>query len=53
MLAHYLPDLKARCYFVGPQGFMTAINSALSELGIDEDRRHFEHFGPSRPLDAA
>ncbi|OZT74877.1 NO-inducible flavohemoprotein [Vreelandella boliviensis] len=53
LLAHYLPDLKARCYFVGPQGFMTAINSALSELGIDEDRRHFEHFGPSRPLDAA
>ncbi|PCF96023.1 globin domain-containing protein [Vreelandella nigrificans] len=53
LLAHYLPSLKTRCYFVGPQGFMTAINSALSELGIGEDRRHFEHFGPSRPLGVA
>ncbi|MGM0834172.1 NO-inducible flavohemoprotein [Vreelandella venusta] len=53
LLADYLPGPMARCYFVGPQGFMTAINSALAELGISADRRHFEHFGPSRPLDAA
>ncbi|MWJ28986.1 NO-inducible flavohemoprotein [Halomonas sp. ZH2S] len=53
LLARYLPNAKTRCYFVGPQGFMTAINGALSDLGVNEDRRHFEHFGPSRPLDVA
>lgn len=32
---------------------MSAIDKALAELGIDESRRHYEHFGPSRPLDVA
>lgn len=53
LLARYLPHGEPRCYFVGPQGFMTAVNSALTELGVADDRRHYEHFGPSRPLDAA
>lgn len=53
ILEHYLPKGQPRCYFVGPQGFMSAVDKALAELGIEEDRRHFEHFGPSRPLDAA
>ncbi|MCE8004633.1 NO-inducible flavohemoprotein [Billgrantia ethanolica] len=53
LLEHYLPSGQPRCYFVGPQGFMSAIDRALAELGIEEERRHFEHFGPSRPLDAA
>ncbi|WP_404375831.1 NO-inducible flavohemoprotein [Vreelandella aquamarina] len=53
LLARYLPAPTTRCYFVGPQGFMSAVNNALSELGVGEDRRHFEHFGPSRPLNAA
>ncbi|MCE8013772.1 NO-inducible flavohemoprotein [Billgrantia desiderata] len=53
LLERYLPAGKPRCYFVGPQGFMSAIDEALAELGVEEERRHFEHFGPSRPLDAA
>ncbi|MCC5883495.1 MAG: NO-inducible flavohemoprotein [Halomonas sp.] len=53
LLEHYLPPGKPRCYFVGPQGFMSAMDQALAELGVDESRRHFEHFGPSRPLGAA
>ncbi|WP_404295250.1 globin domain-containing protein [Halomonas sp.] len=52
LLAHLLPE-KARCYFVGPQGFMTAVDRALVDLGVPAERRHYEHFGPSRPLDAA
>jgi nitric oxide dioxygenase len=52
LLAGLLPD-GARCYFVGPQGFMTAVNQALADLGVPEERRHYEHFGPSRPLDVA
>ncbi|MBA2779663.1 NO-inducible flavohemoprotein [Billgrantia kenyensis] len=53
LLRSYLPESNPRCYFVGPQGFMSAVDQALAELGIEADRRHFEHFGPSRPLDAA
>lgn len=45
-----LPTAQARCYFVGPQGFMTAVNNSLEALGIPQARRHYEHFGPSRPL---
>ena len=52
LLASLLPE-DARCYFVGPQGFMTAMDQALAELGVPGERRHYEHFGPSRPLDAA
>ncbi|MBB3140434.1 NO-inducible flavohemoprotein [Halomonas organivorans] len=52
LLARYLPE-GARCYFVGPQGFMTAVDRALSMLGVPDERRHYEHFGPARPLDAA
>ncbi|NWN81931.1 MAG: nitric oxide dioxygenase [Halomonas sp.] len=52
LLASYLPE-GGRCYFVGPQGFMTAIDGALAELGVPDERRHYEHFGPSRPLGVA
>lgn len=52
LLASYLPK-GGRCYFVGPQGFMTAVDRALAELGVPAERRHYEHFGPSQPLDAA
>ena len=53
LLRRYLHDATTRCYFVGPQGFMSTVNQALAELGVEEERRHFEHFGPARPLDAA
>src|SRR5690554_6940048 len=52
LLARLLPE-DARCYTVGPQGFMSAVDRALAELGVPAERRHHEHFGPSRPLDAA
>lgn len=52
LLARLLPE-GARCYTVGPQGFMSAVDRALADLGIPPERRHHEHFGPSRPLDAA
>ena len=52
LLEQHLPE-GARCYYVGPQSFMTAVDAALVELGIPADRRHFEQFGPSRPLATA
>lgn len=53
LLAEYLPSKEARCYFVGPHGFMAAVNRSLETLGIAADRRHFEHFGPESALEAA
>lgn len=47
LLQQYLPDADARCYFVGPRGFMVAVEQALETLGIPADRRHSETFGPS------
>ncbi|WP_077531050.1 NO-inducible flavohemoprotein [Vreelandella utahensis] len=53
LLAQHLPDPAARCYFVGPEAFMQTVDAALDALGVSENRRHFEYFGPSRPLRAA
>lgn len=52
LLARHLPDSATRCYFVGPEGFMKTVDAALDALGVVESRRHFEYFGPSRPLRA-
>lgn len=37
-------------YFCGPVPFMKAVNRSLKELGIQEDRIHFEFFGPKGDL---
>ena len=38
-------------YFCGPVPFMKAINAALKDLGVTEDRIHFEFFGPMASLE--
>lgn len=53
LLSQHLPDPSARCYFVGPEPFMQTVDAALEALGVSESRRHYEHFGPARPLRAA
>ncbi len=46
-------DLKeAEFYFCGPVPFMKAINGALKELDVAENRIHFEFFGPMASLEA-
>jgi nitric oxide dioxygenase len=39
-------------YFCGPTPFMKAIYRSLKELGINEERIHFEFFGPKGDLAA-
>ncbi|WP_053368529.1 NO-inducible flavohemoprotein [Bacillus sp. FJAT-27245] len=43
---------KADFYFCGPVPFMRAIYRALKELGVNEERIHFEFFGPKGNLEA-
>ncbi|OCA88140.1 nitric oxide dioxygenase [Bacillus sp. FJAT-27225] len=45
-----VPVDEADFYFCGPVPFMRAINSALKEMGVGEDRIHFEFFGPKGNL---
>lgn len=49
LLAQLLPCKDTRCYFVGPQPFMSLVDKALEDLGIPREKRHYESFGPSRP----
>ncbi|GEN23591.1 flavohemoprotein [Halomonas cupida] len=53
LLQRLLPGTDTQCYFVGPEGFMSAVDGYLAALGIGTDQRHYEQFGPSRPLQAA
>ncbi|MHB0776273.1 globin domain-containing protein [Halomonas sp. WWR20] len=50
LISLYLPGGSPQVYFVGPQGFMSCIDDALEALGIPPAQRHYEHFGPARPL---
>jgi nitric oxide dioxygenase len=52
LLADCLP-VQARCYFVGPHGFMALIDQELERLGVPVSKRHYEHFGPAVVLNAA
>lgn len=38
-------------YFCGPVPFMKAINRSLKELGVNEEKIHFEFFGPMGNLE--
>ncbi len=41
---------NAHYYFCGPIGYMSMVNSTLTEWGIPEDRIHYEVFGPHKSL---
>ncbi|WP_243297738.1 NO-inducible flavohemoprotein [Bacillus litorisediminis] len=42
---------KSQFYFCGPIGFMKHVFGTLKEIGIDEDRIHYEFFGPSMSIE--
>ena len=42
----------AEAYFLGPKPFMAFVDGALARIGIAQDRRHFEFFGPAEALAA-
>lgn len=41
----------ADAYFLGPKPFMGFVNKALAQIGLPDERRHFEFFGPAEALD--
>ncbi len=52
-LTRSTPYQQATYYFCGPKPFMQSIYTALKELGVEEDRIHFEFFGPRQDITSA
>ncbi|WHY02925.1 NO-inducible flavohemoprotein [Neobacillus sp. DY30] len=50
-LAKNIPTVDADFYFCGPVPFMKSINTSLRNLGVAEERIHFEFFGPKGSLE--
>lgn len=51
-LRNWLPaGLDCDVYFLGPKPFMAAIKRFLSALGVPDERRRYEFFGPAEALD--
>jgi nitric oxide dioxygenase len=51
-LAEHLPTADSEFYLCGPKAFMQCIKTSLEELGVDEERIHYEFFGPKQVLSA-
>ena len=50
-LKDHVSLVDADFYFCGPVPFMKAINRSLKDLGVNEERIHFEFFGPKGSLE--
>lgn len=50
-LQSILPDQRGDFYLCGPLPFMKAMYRLLKEWDVEEDRIHYEVFGPTRHLD--
>ena len=50
VLSRWLKKPDADVYFCGPKPFMTAVNTALQNLGFEDKQLHYEVFGPSTRL---
>lgn len=51
LLSRWLPaERDVEAYFLGPRGFMKAVNGALKALGVPEHQAHYECFGPAEDL---
>jgi len=50
-LEEWLPQARdCDAYFLGPKPFMAFIRKSLLDLGLPEERIHFEFFGPAEAL---
>ncbi len=52
-LRDWTPYSEADFYFCGPRPFMQNVHAGLQQLGVNEDRIHFEFFGPKQELETA
>lgn len=50
LLRDWTPHQDADFYFCGPKPFMQSVFAGLKELGVDDERIHYEFFGPQQEL---
>ncbi|GGE64277.1 NO-inducible flavohemoprotein [Priestia taiwanensis] len=50
-LQSVVPSIEAEFYFCGPVSFMKHVKAMLKEMGVTDERIHFEFFGPAASLD--
>jgi nitric oxide dioxygenase len=50
LLRKWTPHKNADFYFCGPKPFMQNIHARLRELGVEQNRMHYEFFGPKELL---
>lgn len=50
LLADHTPVAEAEYYFCGPSPFMRLVRNYLSDLGVENERIHYEFFGPLEEL---
>lgn len=46
LMSKWTPHQEAEFFFCGPKPFMQTVYAGLKELGVDDQRIHFEFFGP-------
>lgn len=49
-LKTHTPYASAAYYFCGPPSFMRCLYASLKNLGVSDDRLHFEFFGPRQEI---
>ncbi|MFH5804257.1 NO-inducible flavohemoprotein [Alienimonas sp. DA493] len=52
LLRDWTPYREADFYFCGPKPFMQSVYADLKDLGVDDDRLHYEFFGPKQDIAA-
>ena len=52
LLRGWTPYREAAFYFCGPKPFMQSVYADLKDLGVDDDRMHYEFFGPKQDVAA-
>lgn len=53
LLKELLPSTDVDCYFCGFEDFMRTVSNALKSLGVKDEDRHFEYFGPQLGMSIA
>lgn len=53
LLKKLIPTTDVACYFCGFEDFMRTVSDALKSMGIKDEDRHFEYFGPQLGMSIA
>jgi len=50
LLGNWVDTTNSDVYYCGPKPFMAELSKCLAELNIEQERQHYEIFGPTTSL---